>query len=70
MAGVGIPLPINWRMPGTPSWGAEAKKIDRDYFNHSLAIAMVLHDMPQHDNRIDLDDKWSTPGACRSRASR
>ena len=67
VAGVGIPLPINWRLPGTPSWGAEAKKIDREYFNHSLAVAMVLHDMPQHDNRIDLDDKvgdaWGLPVA-------
>jgi choline dehydrogenase-like flavoprotein len=67
VAGVGIPLPINWRMPGTPSWGAEAKKNDRDHFSHSLAIAMVLHDMPQHDNRIDLDetvvDAWGLPVA-------
>ena len=35
-----------------------------------MAVAMVLHDMPQHDNRVDLDDSWSTPGACRSPASR
>ena len=50
-----------------PSWGAEAKKIDRDYFNHSMAVAMVLHDMPQHDNRVDLDDEvidaWGLPVA-------
>ena len=32
-----------------------------------MAVAMVLHDMPQHDNRVDLDDRSSTPGACRSR---
>ena len=56
-AGVGIPLPINWRLPGRPTWGAEAKQIDREFFNHSMAVAMVLHDMPQHDNRVDLDDK-------------
>ena len=24
-AGVGIPLPINWRLPDRPAWGAEAK---------------------------------------------
>src|SRR5690242_17141407 len=30
-AGVGIPLPINWRLPGSPTWGAEAKEIDRKY---------------------------------------
>lgn len=67
VAGVGIPLPINWRLPGAPTWGAETKQIDRQFFNHSLAIAMVLHDMPQHDNRIDLDeevvDAWGLPVA-------
>jgi len=66
-AGVGIPLPINWQLPGAPRWGAEAKQIDRDYFNHSCAVAMVLHDMPQHDNRVDLDeavvDAWGLPVA-------
>ena len=66
-AGVGIPLPINWRLPGSPTWGAEAKQIDRDYFNHRMAVAMVLHDMPQHDNRVDLDDEvvdaWGLPVA-------
>jgi choline dehydrogenase-like flavoprotein len=66
-AGVGIPLPINWALPGRPTWGAEAKQIDREYFNHSMAVGMVLHDMPQHDNRVDLDDKvtdgWGLPVA-------
>ena len=66
-AGVGIPLPINWGLPGRPLWGAEAKRIDRDYFNHSMAVAMVVHDMPQHDNRVDLDDNvtdaWGLPVA-------
>lgn len=66
-AGVGIPLPINWGLPGKPTWGAQAKQIDRDYFNHSMAVAMVLHDMPQHDNRVDLDDTvvdaWGLPVA-------
>ena len=66
-AGVGIPLPINWSLPGRPAWGVEAKHIDRDFFNHSFAIAMVVHDMPQHDNRVELDDKvkdaWGLPVA-------
>jgi choline dehydrogenase-like flavoprotein len=66
-AGVGIPLPINWGLPGKPTWGTEAKQIDRDYFSHSMAVAMVLHDMPQHDNRVDLDDTivdaWGLPVA-------
>ena len=66
-AGVGIPLPINWGLPGRPLWGAEAKRIDRDYFNQSMAVAMVVHDMPQHENRVDLDDNvtdaWGLPVA-------
>ncbi len=66
-AGVGIPLPINWTLPDRPSWGAGAKQVDRDHFNHSMAAAMVVHDMPQHDNRVDLDDTvvdaWDLPVA-------
>jgi choline dehydrogenase-like flavoprotein len=66
-AGVGIPLPINWSLPGRPAWGLQAKHIDRDFFNHSFAIAMVVHDMPQHDNRVELDpkvkDAWGLPAA-------
>jgi choline dehydrogenase-like flavoprotein len=66
-AGVGIPLPINWSLPNRPAWGAGAKQVDRDYFNHSMAIAMVVHDLPQHDNRVELDDTvtdaWDLPVA-------
>jgi choline dehydrogenase-like flavoprotein len=66
-AGVGIPLPINWSLPDRPLWGAEAKRIDREFFNHSMAVAMVVHDMPQHSNRVDLDEKvtdsWGLPVA-------
>ncbi|MBA3414149.1 MAG: GMC family oxidoreductase [Chloroflexia bacterium] len=66
-AGVGIPLPINWSLPNRPLWGAEAKRIDREGFNHSFAVGMVVHDMPQHDNRVDLDDTvvdaWGLPAA-------
>ena len=66
-AGVGIPLPINWRLPGSPIWGAAAKQADRDFFNHSMAVAMVVHDMPRHDNRVELDDEvtdaWGLPAA-------
>lgn len=66
-AGVGIPLPINWGLPGRPTWGQEAKEVDRRYFDHSMAVAMVVHDMPQHDNRVELDDSvldaWGLPVA-------
>jgi choline dehydrogenase-like flavoprotein len=66
-AGVGIPLPINWSLPDRPAWGPQAKQIDRDFYNHSFAVGMVLHDMPQHDNRVELDDQvkdaWGLPVA-------
>jgi choline dehydrogenase-like flavoprotein len=66
-AGVGIPLPINWSLPNRPMWGARAKQMDRDYYNHTFAIGMVLHDMPQHENRVELDDNvkdaWGLPVA-------
>jgi choline dehydrogenase-like flavoprotein len=66
-AGVGIPLPINWSLPDRPLWGSAAKQVDRDFFNHTMAVSMVLHDMPQHDNRVDLDEKvedaWGLPVA-------
>ena len=55
-AGVGIPLPINWSVPDRPLWGAEAKRIDREMYDHSFAIGMVVHDMPQHTNRVELDE--------------
>ena len=65
--GVGIPLPINWSLPDRPGWGAAMKRVDRDYFDHSMAVGMVVHDMPQHNNRIDLDDEltdaWGLPVA-------
>jgi choline dehydrogenase-like flavoprotein len=66
-AGVGIPLPINWSLPDRPLWGSEAKRIDREGFNHSFAVGMVVHDMPQHDSRVELDDQvtdaWGLPVA-------
>ena len=66
-AGVGIPLPINWGLPDRPLWGADAKTMDQEFFNHSMAVSMVVHDMPQHDNRVELDDKvsdaWDLPAA-------
>jgi len=66
-AGVGIPLPINWNLPDRPMWGTEAKRMDRDCYDHSFAVGMVLHDMPQHTNRVELDervtDAWGLPVA-------
>jgi len=45
----------------------DAKRVDREFFNHSMAASMVVHDLPQHDNRVDLDDTvvdaWGLPVA-------
>ena len=66
-AGIGIALPINLSLPDRPMWGVQAKQMDRDFYNHSFAIGMVVHDMPQHENRVELDDKvkdaWGLPVA-------
>ena len=60
-------MPSTGGSPASPAWGLAAKQNDRDYFNHSMAVAMVLHDMPQHENRVDLDDEvvdaWGMPVA-------
>lgn len=67
-AGVGVPLPISFSMPDAPSWGLGAKQADREFFNHSMAVGLVLHDLPQHTNRVELDDSvtdaWGLPVAC------
>lgn len=66
-AGVGIPLPINWSVPDRPMWGSHAKQLDHEWFNHTFAVGMVVHDMPQHDSRVELDDRvidaWGLPVA-------
>jgi choline dehydrogenase-like flavoprotein len=65
--GVGIPLPINFTLPDRPAWGAEAKDWDRRYFNRSMALGLVIHDMPQATNRVEIDptvtDAWGRPVA-------
>ena len=63
----GFPLPVNWALPEKPSWGAEAKRIDRAHFNRSMSAGIVLQDLPQATNRVDLDptvrDAWGLPVA-------
>jgi choline dehydrogenase-like flavoprotein len=63
----GFPLPVNWALPEKPAWGAEAKRIDREYFNRSMSAGIVLQDLPQVTNRVDLDptvrDAWGLPVA-------
>ena len=59
--------PINWSFPGRPTWGQAAKDADRDLFNHSMKIGVLLHDLPVESNRVDLDptvtDAWGLPVA-------
>lgn len=59
--------PINWSFPGRPTWGQAAKDADRDFFNHSMKIGILLHDLPVESNRVDLDpdvtDAWGLPAA-------
>ena len=66
-AGVGIPLPINWGLPDRPLWGADAKTMDRSSSTTAWRWRWCVHDMPQHDNRVELDDKvtdaWGLPVA-------
>ena len=64
-AGVGVPLPINFTLPDTPLWGQGMKDADRQFFNHGMAVGVCLHDLPQHTNRVELDesvkDAWGLP---------
>ena len=59
--------PINWSFPGRPTWGQAAKDADRELFNHSMKIGVLLHDLPVESNRVDLDpdvtDAWGLPVA-------
>nr|WP_284294926.1 GMC family oxidoreductase [Luteimicrobium album] len=59
--------PVNWSFPGRPSWGQASKDADRDFFNHSMKIGVLLHDLPVESNRVDLDpdvvDAWGLPVA-------
>ncbi len=55
--------PCRTGRPGVPRPSASTAS----YFNHSMAASMVVHDLPQHDNRVDLDDTvvddWGLPVA-------
>lgn len=66
-AGVGIPLPISFALPDMPTWGQAAKDADREFFNHAMAVGLVLHDLPRESNRVELDeqvkDAWGLPVA-------
>jgi len=66
-AGAGIPLPISFAAPDMPTWGQAAKDALRETFNHTMAVGLVLHDLPRETNRVELDDTvkdaWGLPVA-------
>jgi choline dehydrogenase-like flavoprotein len=63
----GLGHPINFTYPGRPTWGMTAKDADRTYFNHSMKVGVLVQDLPQLENRVDLDphvtDGWGLPVA-------
>lgn len=63
----GLGPPSNWTFPGRPTWGSAAKDADRDFFNHSMKLGVLLNDLPRESNRVDLDpevkDAWGQPVA-------
>ncbi|MED4599322.1 GMC family oxidoreductase [Paenibacillus validus] len=63
----GLGLPVNWTFPGRPTWGKAAKDTDRELFNHSMKIGVLVNDLPRETNRVELDpevkDAWGLPVA-------
>ncbi|UKA59442.1 GMC family oxidoreductase [Arthrobacter sp. FW306-2-2C-D06B] len=59
--------PVNWTFPGRPTWGQASKDADRDLFNHSMKLGVMVQDLPVESNRVDLDpnvvDAWELPVA-------
>ncbi|MGE0309236.1 MAG: GMC family oxidoreductase [Acidimicrobiia bacterium] len=47
--------PINYIVPGRPTWGQALKDADRDYFDRAVTIGFTAQDLPQHQNMVDLD---------------
>jgi choline dehydrogenase-like flavoprotein len=51
--------------PGSPSWGAEYKRMLGQYFNHTMQVAGHSTSLPVESNSISLDpevkDKWGRP---------
>jgi choline dehydrogenase-like flavoprotein len=51
--------------PGAPTWGADYKKMIRDYVTHTMEVAGHTTSLPLESNTITLDptvkDKWGRP---------
>jgi choline dehydrogenase-like flavoprotein len=59
--------PLNYVLPKRPAWGQAAKDADREFFNHTMSVGLIVHDLPQATNRVELDenvrDAWGVPVA-------
>jgi choline dehydrogenase-like flavoprotein len=51
--------------PDAPTWGAEYKRMLRDYYVNTMELAVHTTSLPQESNNISLDptvkDKWGRP---------
>jgi choline dehydrogenase-like flavoprotein len=51
--------------PGAPQWGADYKRMLREYFTHSVEIAGHTTSLPVESNSVSLDpeakDRWGRP---------
>jgi choline dehydrogenase-like flavoprotein len=59
--------PLNYVLPKRPRWGQAAKDADREFYNHTMSVGVIVHDLPQATNRVELDenvtDAWGVPVA-------
>jgi len=61
--------PINFGLsglpPGSPTWGAEYKRMLAEYYNHMMFLAVHTTTLPVESNGIELDpdlkDAWGLP---------
>jgi choline dehydrogenase-like flavoprotein len=45
-----------------PAWGAEAQRLLREEFRHSMAVLVLAEDLPEAHNRVALTDRTEADG--------
>jgi len=45
-----------------PAWGAEAQRLLREEFRHSMAVLVLAEDLPEMHNRVALSEKVESDG--------
>jgi choline dehydrogenase-like flavoprotein len=45
-----------------PAWGAEAQRLLREEFRHSMAVLVLAEDLPEPHNRVTLTEKMESDG--------